>query len=264
MTVIVCSAQVAAAGGTRAENLEKSGRYIEKAAEGGAGLVCFPEQFSTGWNPVGPGAGEDRDGPTVTALREYAKEYGIAVLGSFVERYCPRPRNTAFVADQYGEIIAEYSKIHLFSPGKEDQHYAPGEKLSLFTLAGMQFGIAVCYDIRFSEIFSIYAECGAGAVLVPAAWPSSRLKHWELFIRSRALENQFYIVGINEAGREAGEMYCGGSLAADPDGSVISRGGVVEELIFTTLDPGAVREARERIPVRNDRKSDLYHKLGHI
>ncbi len=257
----ICLAQVAGTGTDPAENLRRAGDLATYAARAGASLVCFPEQFLTGWSPdVAPEDGEGLDGPTVAALRRIARENEIAVLGSFVERCDPKPCNTCIAIGDTGDILARYAKIHLFSPGGEDRHYTPGERLALFAAGGMTFGIAVCYDLRFPEIFGAYAAGGADCVLVPAAWPCRRMRHWELLIAARALENQFYVAGINAGGAPEG-TYCGTSILADPDGAVVARGGAGEEAVCAVMDPALIRRARDRIPVLKDRRSDLYHRL---
>ncbi len=254
--------QMAGIGRMPADNLHWADVLAERAAKAGAGLVCFPEQFVTGWSPDVPsGSGERSDGPTVTALRRTARDHDIAVLGSFLEFTGGKPRNTAVAIDASGEVLATYAKIHLFSPGGEDRSCTPGEEVATFTVDGMHFGIAVCYDLRFPEIFRIYADAEADCILVPSAWPCSRLRHFELFVTARALENQCYVVGINAAEGKRSDLPCGGSLAADPDGRIIARGDAEEGLITATLDPDRIRAARDRITALKDRKSDIYQRL---
>jgi len=252
----IALAQVAGGGGGM---LDAAGRMTEEAAAAGASLICFPEQFVTGWSPeISPGSGETLDGPLAAAFRRMAQESGIVVIGSIVEAgEGDRPKNTVVVLGAGGELLAAYAKVHLFSPGGEDRNYTPGDRIATFTIDGMTFGLAICYDLRFPEIFRIYALAGAECVLLPAAWPCRRLRHWETLIPARALENQYYVAGVNTVGG----VYCGGSLAAGPDGDTIARGGSGEELLFVDLDPAAIHEARMRLPTFSDHRSDLYHRL---
>jgi len=255
----IALAQVAGGGGGV---LDAAGRMTEEAAAAGASLICFPEQFVTGWSPeISPGSGETLDGPLAAAFRRMAQESGIVVIGSIVEAgEGDRPKNTVVVLGAGGELLAAYAKVHLFSPGGEDRNYTPGDRIATFAVDGMTFGLAVCYDLRFPEIFRIYALAGAECVLLPAAWPCCRLRHWETLLPARALENQYYTAGVNTAGGPGG-IYCGGSLAADPDGEIIARGGSGEELLFIDLDPAVVHAARKSLPSLSDRRSDLYHRL---
>ncbi|ABN56648.1 MULTISPECIES: nitrilase-related carbon-nitrogen hydrolase [Methanoculleus] len=255
-------AQAAGGHGSPAERLEAAGRMAGEAAAAGASLICFPEQFVTGWSPkVPPGSGEPLDGPLTAAFARIAEENGIAVAGSIVEAGLEnRPKNTTVVLDEDGELLAAYAKIHLFSPEGEDRYYTAGDRIATFTVDGVKFGIAVCYDLRFPELFRIYAIAGVECMLVPAAWPCSRLSHWETLLPARALENRYYVTGVNTAGRP-GAPCCGGSLAADPDGTVIGRCGAGEEAISIEVDPVAVHEAQSSLPSLSDRRSDLYHRL---
>ncbi|KLK89323.1 nitrilase [Methanoculleus sediminis] len=255
-------AQVAGGRGSPAERLEAAGRMAGEAAAAGASLICFPEQFVTGWSPkVPPGSGESLDGPLAAAFARIARENGIAVTGSIVEAGPEnRPKNTAVVLDEDGELLAGYAKVHLFSPEGEDRYYTAGDRITTFSVDGTKFGIAVCYDLRFPELFRIYALAGVECMLVPAAWPCSRLSHWETLLPARALENRYYVAGVNTAGRP-GAPCCGGSLAADPDGTVIGRCGAGEEAISIEVDPAAVHEAQSALPSLSDRRSDLYHRL---
>lgn len=258
----IALAQVAGGGKRPAERLEAAGRMAADAAAAGASLICFPEQFVTGWSPkIPPGSGESLDGPLTVAFARIAQDNGIAVAGSIVEAGEGHlPKNTTVVLDEGGELLAAYAKIHLFSPEGEDRYYTAGDRIATFTVDGMMFGIAVCYDLRFPELFRIYAVAGVECMLVPAAWPCSRLSHWETLLPARALENRCYVAGINTAGRP-GAPCCGGSLAADPDGAVIGRCGAGEEALTVEVDPAAVHDARSALPSLSDRRSDLYHSL---
>jgi omega-amidase len=234
---------------------------VRQAADAGARLVCFPEQFATGWSPRSARFAENLDGLVVSRLQEYAKRYAIALLGSFVEHHLPMPRNTCVAIDSTGEILATYAKIHLFTPGGEHQYYSPGEDLAHFSIDSVKFGIAICYDLRFSELFSLYRELGVHCVLVPAAWPCSRIAHWELLIRARALENQYYMAGITCTGTTPVDRYCGGSLTADPIGAIAAHAGEGGKLLVSVLDTDLIGQVRTRLPVNNDRRPDLYDRL---
>jgi predicted amidohydrolase len=242
--------------------LDAVARMADEAAGRGASLICFPEQFVTGWSPdVPPVAGEPLDGPLATAFTHIAERCGIAVAGSIIESGVGcRPKNTVVVTGADAKLLAAYAKIHLFSPDGEDRAYEAGDRIATFTLDGTVFGLAVCYDLRFPELFRIYALAGAECVLVPAAWPSSRLSHWETLLPARALENRYYVAGVNTPGMPGGAC-CGGSLAADPDGAIIGRCGAGEEILTVEIDPAAVHDARSSLPSLSDRRSDLYQHL---
>ena len=256
-----CSAQITGVWESPEQTLEKAEQVFYNAARAGAALVSFPEQFATGWDPASNTNSEDLAGPTVTGLRRLAEKYSIAVVGSFRESFSPLPRNTSIAIGNDGEILATYAKIHLFTPGKEDLAFTPGAGLATFTLEGVRFGLAICYDLRFPELFRLYRRKGVHAVIVPAAWPKSRLRHWELFIQSRAAENQMYVAGVNTTGTNPVDRYAGASMTADPHGTIIARAGEGNELLYYEIDPLVAESARRDFPVENDRKDALYATL---
>ena len=249
-----CSAQIAAVWESPWETLKKTERCIRSAVSAGASLICFPEQFATGWDPLSRKNSEEMNGETVTTLRALAQKYSVTVIGSFRERFTPKPRNTAVAISSDGEILATYSKIHLFTPTHEDDAFTPGTVPGSFGLEGVRCGIAICYDLRFPGLFRTYAEMGIHCVFVPAAWPASRSHAWELFITTRAAENRMYVAGVNTAGTNPVDRYSGASMTADPEGTIIARAGDQEELIFFGIDPSVGDALREQFPVGNCHK----------
>lgn len=261
-SVRICSAQIAGIWEEPEKTLKKAGVFIQHAAASGAALICFPEQFATGWDPESGKNLEDLNGLIVSSLRAYARNNQIAVIGSFRKQGNPLPENTAVVINKEGLILTTYSKVHLFSPGNEQNGFSPGSKLGVFTLGPLTCGIAICYDLRFPDLFRIYAQKGVQVVFVPAAWPQKRMNHWELFITARAAENQMYVAGVNTTGITPVDTYSGSSMTADPHGTIISRANDAEQLVFTDLDPVLVEKARQSFPVEKDRKDALYRTLS--
>lgn len=260
--VRICSAQIAGIWEEPDQSLKKAGMFIRHAAASGAALICFPEQFATGWDPQPRKNIQDIHGSIVSSFQEYAEKCGIAIVGSFREANAPLPKNTAVVIGRDGTILSTYAKMHLFSHGHEDKGSSPGTDLGMFTLDSLSCGIAICYDLRFPDLFHLYARKGVQAVFVPSAWPHIRTRHWELFLQARALENQMYVIGVNTTGRTPVDSYSGNSMTADPQGTIISRANEAEQLIFTDLDPSMVAATRHQFPVEKDRRDALYHTLS--
>ncbi|WAI00595.1 nitrilase-related carbon-nitrogen hydrolase [Methanogenium organophilum] len=243
-------------------NLARAQEYAREARKQGASLVMFPEQYPTGWNPHDTGFTDDGTGVIFQGWAAVAKEAGVHVLGSYRKETATMPQNVAAVFTPEGDCIAEYAKIHLFSPGGEDLSFLPGGELATFTLGGIRFGIAICYDLRFPDLFCAYARTGCSAVIVPAAWPCARLKHWNLFLHARALENQMYVAGINPAEGRAGGEYCGGTAVINPQGEAVARvEGGGPALLLADINPAEVLAARAAFPVCADRRDDLYPSL---
>lgn len=257
MALRLCIAQAESSWEDPDSSLKKASVFAKNAAAGGAEIICFPEQYATGWDPASSAFAEDENGSICSAYCDIASEYGIGVLGSFREKSSAGLKNTAVFFDESGKILSKYSKIHLFSPAGEEKHFSPGTSPSVFEYGGIKFGIAICYDLRFPELFLKYRMLGADCVLVPAAWPCKRLSHWDLFLRTRAVENRYYMAGINTTGRTPVDYYCGGSMAVSPLGDVIA-GPVKEEgLLYADIEP--VEQGKDFGPdTLSDRRDDLY------
>ena len=197
-----------------------------------ADMIIFPEQYATGWRAEGF---PDADS---TAVKEQwlslAKTYQKCIVGSYQRKVrsdaLARPENCMLVCSPDGEVLAEYAKMHLFSPAGEDNHFSAGTKAVTFEFGGIRFGCAVCFDLRFPELFREYLHAGCQCVLVQAAWPAARIADWELLLRARALENRCYVLGCNCIGYDdaSGTDYCGRSMVCDWEGKVAEDAGVFE------------------------------------
>ncbi|MDD1723870.1 MAG: carbon-nitrogen hydrolase family protein [Methanospirillum sp.] len=256
--MILCLAQMAPRWNDTVSGLRQMRSMASDAVEGDASFIAFPEQILTGWNPKEVSGTEDEEGEQVSVMREIARDLSIGILGSYRERQTPRPRNTCIAIGPDGKILARYSKIHLFSPGGEDQYYQPGDALGIFSCCSCTIGIAICYDLRFAHLFQLYREQGVHLILVPSAWPASRMKHFHLFTTSRAAEFQAYIASVNTVGVTPVETYNGGSCIAGSDGTVRAMGSDMEELIFCEIDPKEVERSRQAFPVYSDGKKTDY------
>lgn len=258
MTFRICIVQAKSSWENPDKNLKKASVFAETAAKENAGIICFSEQYATGWDPSSSAFAESIEGPVCSAFSDIAEEYGIGVLGSFREKSNECLKNTAVFFDHNGRILSKYSKIHLFSPAGEDKNYIPGNFPSVFNYCGLKLGIAICYDLRFPELFLNYKRLGAECVLVPSAWPCSRLSHWDLFLRTRAVENGLFMVGINTTGSNPIDDYCGGSMAVSPSGDIISGPLKDEVLLYADIDVDMAAGEVSAPASLSDRRDDLY------
>jgi len=260
MRLNLCFSQFRSAMEDPEKNLLRAEGMIKEASYRNSDIILFPEQSFTGWDPLSGRNVEDESGLTVSSLRKYAEEYSVGILGSYRRKTDTVPENTAVLIGDDGDVIASYSKIHLFTPGGEGEAFRAGINPVVADYKGVKAGIAICYDLRFPELFAYYKKCGAEIVFVPAAWPCRRIKHWHIFLHSRAVENQFFVAGVNTTGDNHIERYCGGSVLIDPYGETAADAGEEEGLTFTSADTSAVSEAGEILPVFSDRKEELYIK----
>jgi omega-amidase len=261
MTVTICCSQIASAWEDPETTLDRCDASLREAAEQGADIVCFPEQFATGWDPAGTSHIQTLDGSLVTRLSEMARDHALTIVGALRERTSGHPRNTCVVLGPSGGILATYAKIHLFSPGKEDTAYSAGDALATFTVGDLKFGLAICYDLRFNDLFTAYRHLDVDGVIVPAAWPCSRIDQWEILVRARALEHQYYVAGANCTGNTPAGRYCGRSLVAGPSGEILASGNDGNVQVYATLDRSVRDRARASLPVVSDRREDLYKAL---
>lgn len=241
------------------ENRARAAALVREAAQG-ADLVILPEMWTTGYALKRlRGNLADRDGePTGSLLAGLARECGIYLAGSTADERDGSVYNSATVYGPDGNRLAEYAKVHLVPMMEEDIYLAPGERLAMADLGGVQAGLAICYDLRFPELFRTLALAGAQLMLIPAEWPLQRLHHWRTLIVARAIENQCFVLACNRVGSDGANQFPGHSMVVDPWGNILAEGGEGEEIVRATLDLSQVADVRFRVPVFRDRRPDLY------
>jgi predicted amidohydrolase len=259
MPMRVTSIQLAIADGPRAEVLEHVLGLLERAR--GSDLILLPELWPCGYFSFARYAAESEpvDGPTVQALAAKARALGAFLCtGSLVERAAGRLFNTSLLIDPAGEVVARYRKIHTFGYQSEERRLlAAGEEVVVKDLPWGRAGFAICYDVRFPELFRRMIDRGAEVFLLPAAWPAARLEPWVLLNRARALENQAFVFACNCAGASGGVRLGGHSLVVDPFGKVLAEAGDGEALLSVDVDLATVREFRREFPALQDRVPNM-------
>lgn len=246
-------------------NRRRGETLIREAVRGGAKVVVLPEMWTTAYSMADIHQLADSDGePTGQMLAQLARELSIYIVGgSIADILGGKVFNRSRVFDPEGQVIADYSKIHLFRLMEEDRYLAAGNRPSSFRLGDITAGQMICYDLRFPELARTLALSGAEVLFVPAEWPLPRLSHWRALNIARAIENQCYVVACNRVGTKhdpAGDThFFGHSLIVDPWGEVLVEGDDKESILFGELDSSLVSEVRGRIPVFRDRKPDVYN-----
>ncbi len=241
-------------------NLKVVEEMTAEAARRGSDLIVFPELWSTGYDlenaaqhaaPVGQGIFAQVSG--------LAKQHNIAILGSCLSTLRPGEYgNTAVFIEPDGSVLGSYTKTHLFGPMEESVYLTPGDSLTLVETRWGKAGLAICYDLRFPEVFRAYALAGAKIVFLPAEWPYPRIKHWRTLLRARAIENQFYVAACNRVGESKGYDFLGHSCLIDPSGEAVIEAGENENLLTAVIQMDKVDQARAKMPVFEDRRPEVY------
>lgn len=258
----------------KATNIAKAEALIDEAAAKGAKLVVLPEMFNL-WGPpeLLVEEAEPIPGPSVDRVRGKAKAHGIYIVaGSVAERREgeQKIRNTSVLVDPNGEIIARYSKIHLFDvemPGqfamRESDSVTPGDAVVVARTDHCTLGISICYDLRFPELYRSLVVAGANVVAIPGSFMLATGKdHWLPLIRARAIENQVYVVAANEFGPipGTGALRNGRSVIVDPWGTVLAQAPDADVAIAAEIDLDYLQKVRRDIPCLTHLRSDVYSK----
>ncbi len=237
----------------KGENFKRIRALLDKHRLSPGSLLVLPEMFATGFTMNARAMAEHDNGPTDGFLRELARERGVFVLGGLA-RSASRGRicNEAVCIAPSGRRVACYAKLHLFSPGGETRHYAPGAAVTLFRWGKFKVAVSICYDLRFPEISRMAVQRGANMLVVIANWPGKRHSHWTALLRARAIESQAYAIGVNRCGSDPQHDYDGGSLVVNPWGETVAEAGRGETLIAAKLDLPALNRMRLDFPVLRD------------
>ena len=260
--------------GEKDRNLELAERLVREAGDRGAEVIALPEK----WNLLAPGdellaGSEDLDGPTLTAVRGWARSLGATILaGSIAERSDDPAHsfNTSVLIGPDGADLAVYRKIHLFDVDvegvsyRESDHEQPGEEIVTagpVGSEGLTAGLSVCYDVRFPELYRAMALAGADLFTVPAAFtvPTGRA-HWEVMLRARAIENQAFVLAAGQVGQSPPHYDSWGhSMVVAPSGEILAQAEREEEAVVVADCDVAERDrVRERMPLLASRRPDAY------
>lgn len=200
-------------------------------------LVVLPEMFATGFT-LNLTLAED----TGATLAEIARDYRVNLLAGIVRHQ----HNVAVLFNAKGQEVACYAKRHPFRPGGEAVE--AGTEPVIIPCGEFQLAPAICYDLRFPEVFRDSVKRGANLFAVLASWPTSRIDHWLVLLKARAIENQAYVIGANRCGRDPSNDYPGRSQIISPRGEILAEAGTAEGVIQAELDLPALSVYRRDFP----------------
>lgn len=256
-------------------NLREAGELLQQAADEGASVAVLPENFAVLATHQMLECGRTESGrePVIRAfLAEQATRLGLWIVGGSMpladrpdgSAMDDRVRASCLVFDDQGQEVARYDKIHLFDAMVEDAHgqyresdtFEPGDQVITVDTPAGKLGVAICYDLRFPELFRALRAKGADWVCLPSAftWQTGEA-HWHALIRARAIENQVAVVAAGQGGQnsERRRTY-GHSLVCDPWGQVVSELAEGPGVVVADLDTDQLAQLRTRMPVWEHRR----------
>ncbi|WP_321393901.1 carbon-nitrogen family hydrolase [uncultured Desulfuromusa sp.] len=238
-------------------NLDTATAALQRVAQQGARLAVLPEMWSCGYDYRNL---TELAKETPRVLEEMQKEclkLDLVTVGSLPELEDDRIYNTAYVIDK-GEIVGSYRKLHLFSTMHEDRFLSSGDHSLVIDTSIGRLGIAICYDLRFPELFRKLALAGAEIICIPAEWPKPRQEHWKTLLRARAIENQLFVIAANCCGIQGKLDFTGLSQLISPLGDVLQIAAEENIELVAKLDFSEMESYRKKIDILNDRRADVY------
>ncbi len=263
-----------ASGPSVSTNLMEAGRLIARAAAAGAELVVLPENFAlmgmTERDKVQVREEEGR-GPIQDFLAARAREHGIWIVGGTLPLAAPAADKVyaaCLLFDAQGKQVARYDKMHLFDvmleqSGEryaESQTIAPGEQVVVADTPFGRLGLAVCYDLRFPELFRRMSDLRVEIIALPSAFTALTGKaHWESLVRVRAIENQSYMIAAAQGGYHFnGRETYGDSMIVDPWGAVLERLPRGAGVISAEIDLAYLARIRRNFPSLQHRRREIF------
>ena len=263
--------------GTQQATLPIVEALIGAAASAGADIVCLPECanfLAANKTTLKEQVEDEANSPTLDLLSALAKKYRIIVsAGSLMMANTAsaetdtRVANRSFLINEHGAIIARYDKIHMFDADvgdgksyRESDHFRPGQQMVDIQTNRGHFGLSICYDVRFADLYRKLAQNGAEILTIPAAFTRpSGAAHWHVLQRARAIETGCFVLASAQIGtHDDGRRTYGHSLIINPWGEVLADAGTMEEgFVIAEIDLSQVASARQKI--RNLQHAPDYH-----
>ena len=252
------------------ENVRTVKAYLEKIKDENPDFVILPEMFCCPYQTENfPIYAEKEGGPVWQQLSGHAKQYGIYLIGGSMPEKDAEGNvyNTSYIFDREGKQIGKHRKVHLFDIDvkggqtfKESDTLTAGDSDTVFDTEFGKIGVMLCFDIRFPELSRMMVNDGAKVIFVPAAFNmTTGPAHWELSFRTRALDNQIYMVGCAPARDvSAGYISWGHSIVTDPWGRVTGMLDENEGILLAELDMDYEEQVREELPLLKSRRKDIY------
>ncbi len=271
-----CAVIQMASGARVDSNLTEAERLIKDAVRTGAKLVVLPENFALmGLNEHDKLSHMETEGkgPIQNFLRHISRRYAVWIVAGTIpleSMIVSKIRAACLVYNHHGERVGRYDKIHLFDvdvPDSDEQYRESdsidaGAELLIVDSPVGRLGVAVCYDLRFPEMFRIMLDAGMEVLALPSAFTAATgAAHWEVLIRARAIENLCYVAASNQGGlHENGRKTYGHSMIVDPWGKTLNTLGTGAGVVSADIDLPQLQSVRRSFPVLQNRRLHQEHR----
>jgi omega-amidase len=238
-------------------NLQKVITHAQTAASAGCDLLILPELCLHGYDRKSIQDQSEFHLPLVfPTLAEIAIKNRILISGTFVEIENATLFNTQVMIDSKGQLLKSYRKTHLFKKLNEDRFFSSGNQVQVVDTTWGKVGLAICYDLRFPEMFRAMMRQGVEGYIICAEWPLARINHWKTLLQARAIENQAWVAACNSTGL-TGKVEFGGSSAVITPWGDTTTAGSEEELMIASIDLDHVQQVRSENPFLLDYRDDI-------
>ncbi len=255
MRIVCC--QMLCVTGDAEGNIARAVASVREAIASEPDMIILPEAWATGFALDDMNQCVAATPRALDALRDAAGDWaGLLVAGSLFVRDGDAFFNEMTVLRR-GETVATCRKLHLFEGLGEHEALTPGEVPVVLETPMGTAGLAICYDLRFPELFRWHSRRGAVLLVLPAQWPLPRIAHWRLLVQARAVENVAFIAGVNVAGHAEINRLHGHSMVVDPWGEILWEAGQEPAVGVVDLDLARLREARAKISAVGEFREDL-------
>jgi omega-amidase len=259
MTIRISLAQMNISLGNPVENYEKGISFINRASNEGCSLILFPELWTTGYDLTNIKAYSRSNQAILNQLKFVAKNQHISIGGSYIFRKENRFFNSFIIINTDGDFCPIYNKLHLLKLFNEDLYFSAGDQIQVNTFKWGTTGLAICYDLRFPEMFRKMALNPVDIILLVAEWPTKRIEHWRTLVRARAIENQVFLAAVNCVGTQGKESFGGCSCIISPSGQILAEANPEQEiLIISEINIDSINEYRKSMNILQDCRYDIY------
>jgi predicted amidohydrolase len=214
-------------------------------------VVVLPELWTSGFSENLGKTGQANI-EILNSLRTIAKSRNLLLAGSYIIEEDGEFYNQLIIINSNGIDIAKYNKNHLFPQLREKILFAAGTTLSILEVWGIKISMAICYDLRFPELFRHYAAHQSEVCIIPAQWPQKRIEHYKALLITRAIENQMIIVSTNIIGKTQNTIFGGCSSIINHEGKIINQLKNEEKSISEQINLNELYELRSTFPVLED------------